>query len=499
MSLKCENWYLLRWNRHKSKEKSLALFGGLSDLQEKPVEEIKKEFEKALNHGYEKICCPWNFIYHSEIKKMLAFLLEKADFFVLSVHRKSFLDFKKLFNKKKLFQFLTLNLILEDDNFLLEVAELESWNFTVTITAHKGVCLEKLSQQIQKKFKKNKKNIYLSFPCSHEKHPELYEPEEIACFLKKDFYPPPPFEAYNLSIPKDLKLEPSVFPEFFYKTPSLRKPLKASVVIPAYNCFKELSLTLKHLYQQDLSKELFEVIVVDDGSSDSFSLKKLDFLKEMNFKFLFLPRVKARTGFKDHRFRAGIARNIGVRESQGENLFFLDADILVPSHYLSTACRELKKHPVILHPRYHLKATAPLKYREIVKEKHSFIRFSDYWETFYKTAQDWNQRKLPWKYISTNTLCLKAKVFKQIRAFRKNYTCYGFEDTDLGYRLYQKHFQFQLHSLNTYHLYRKSEFLGQKNLREELLGLSALTFFYNTHCLNGYEEFKHLITKALSF
>ena len=487
-------WYLLRVTRCKSEEKSLALFGGLSDLPEKPIFQIKREIQKALNHGYQKVCFPWNFIYHSEVKALIPFILEKAQCFVLSVHKDSFVDFRGLFSltsavKKRLY----LNVILEDEALFLKELKRQSWKFVITVSAHKEVPLERLSQWLKKKYLSNSaRDIFMSFPCSHKKHPELYQPDDIYHFLKKDFYPPPPFDAYNFSIPKDLKLEPSVEPKFSYRIDTKKNfrflgkaKLKASIVIPTYNCSKELSLTLKHLHQQDLEKESFEVIVVDDGGSEdtSFILKELNFLKEMNFKFLFLPRSKARTGFKDHRFRAGIARNVGARQAQGVNLLFLDADILTPPDYISSVCRELKKHPVIQHPRYHLRLSAPLEYQKIIKERHCFMRADAYWETFYKTAQDWNQRKLPWKYISTNTLCLRAKAFKQVGFFRKNYTCYGFEDTDLGWRLYQKAFLFKLNNLTTYHLFKTTEFLGQESIRQELLGAFS-SYFFSQHPLS---------------
>ena len=285
-----------------------------------------------------------------------------------------------------------------------------------------------------------------------------------------------------------------IITRFFSKDPTL---LKASVIIPAYNCSEELSLTLKHLYQQDRDKKEWEVIVVDDGSTENIAqtLKQLSFLKDMNFKFLYLPRVFPRTGFEDHRFRAGIARNLGVKQAIGEKLLFLDADILIPPHYISSACQQLEKHPVIQHPRYHLIPSAPTEYQKICKKEHTFIKAEGYWENFYATAKNWNEKKLPWKYISTNTLCLRAEIFKQVGGFRKNYTCYGFEDTDLAYRLYQSGFRFKLNPVNTYHLFRHSEFLNQEDIRQKLLGLSALTFFHNTHCLAAYEEFSHLIQK----
>ncbi|MCZ0931846.1 MAG: hypothetical protein OXJ52_01665, partial [Oligoflexia bacterium] len=168
------------------------------------------------------------------------------------------------------------------------------------------------------------------------------------------------------------------------------------------------------------------------------------------------------------------------------------ADILTPPHYISSVCRLLKTNDVVQHPRYHLTQSAPSNYKDINKAQHTFIKINDYWENFYATAENWNEKKLPWKYISTNSLCLKASLFKQAGSFRKNYTCWGFEDTDLGYRLYQSDVKFKLNPVETYHLFRPSEFSNSEVLRQELLGISALTFFHNTHDLSSYKEFSHL-------
>jgi len=312
-------------------------------------------------------------------------------------------------------------------------------------------------------------------------------------FLKKDFYPPPQTDIYNLSIPEDLELEPERKPEFSYYI-SGSKPT-ASIIIPTYNCFQKLCITLKHLFQQDLDKKEWEVIVVDDGSEDETAqnLKNLDFLSHINCKFLSMPRQHKRKNFADFRFRAGIARNVGVKQAQGQYLLFLDSDILIPSFYLSSVCHQLEKENVIQHPRYHLIQSAPKNYNQINKNRHTFVKSSGYWENFYSTAENWNSKRLAWKYISTNTLCLKSSVFKQIGGFRKNYTCYGFEDTDLGYRLYQASFRFKFNPVNTYHLFYPLEPPNSDILKCKLLGLSANIFFHNNHCLESYEEFRHLI------
>ena len=301
------------------------------------------------------------------------------------------------------------------------------------ITKYKDFCLKKnsrstipfsnssLTESVALFFKNKTLSVFIHFPCSHQPNPHLYNSKEIYDFLTTSYYPPPPYDIYNLSIPKDLKLEPENKPELVYnltgpafyrknkkqpywiqrlfkKSFSLNQ-LKASVIITAYNCERELALTLKHLYQQDLPKKEWELIVVDDGSQKKLSqfLKTQKPLQQMNFKFIFLPRDCPRTSSKDHRFRAGIARNLGAKYAQGQNLLFLDADILTPPHYISSVCQLLKTNDVVQHPRYHLIQSAPSNYKDINKVQHTFIKINDYWENFYATAENWNEKKLPWK------------------------------------------------------------------------------------------------------
>lgn len=47
--------------------------------------------------------------------------------------------------------------------------------------------------------------------------------------------------------------------------------MKATVVIPVYNQFLSLLMVLEGFSQQTYSKDLFDVVIVDDGSTDALS------------------------------------------------------------------------------------------------------------------------------------------------------------------------------------------------------------------------------------
>ena len=104
-----------------------------------------------------------------------------------------------------------------------------------------------------------------------------------------------------------------------------------SVIIPVYNAEKYLHECLNSLLLQTLRE--FEIICVDDGSSDS----SLSILKEFASKD---PRIKVLT--QEHAF-AGAARNLGIQQARGKYLLFLDADDRFKPQMLETAVRQAEK------------------------------------------------------------------------------------------------------------------------------------------------------------
>ena len=121
-------WYLLRTTNQYNREISLSLFGGLSQ-KEKTVLSIKREGEKAFRAGYDRLLLAWNFVFHSKKEQLAQWILERPQSFALSVHKKSFTAFKKMFEKHKP-GYLLIDLFLEDyDTKLLREMENLPWPF----------------------------------------------------------------------------------------------------------------------------------------------------------------------------------------------------------------------------------------------------------------------------------------------------------------------------------------------------------------------------------
>lgn len=96
-----------------------------------------------------------------------------------------------------------------------------------------------------------------------------------------------------------------------------------SIIIPVYNKSKYLSTLFEHLKNQVFQE--FECILVDDGSTDG-SGEIIDFLTQNDGRFKVF-----------HIENQGVsnARNIGLDQSSGKYITFVDADDTIDKNYLS--------------------------------------------------------------------------------------------------------------------------------------------------------------------
>lgn len=104
-----------------------------------------------------------------------------------------------------------------------------------------------------------------------------------------------------------------------------------SIIIPTYNRANLITRTLQSVLEQQFID--FEVIVVDDGSTDNTKEVVASFLceKVSYFKIPNSERAKA--------------RNFGINQAKGQYITFVDADDLLYSNYFQTAYEFLQKNP----------------------------------------------------------------------------------------------------------------------------------------------------------
>lgn len=93
----------------------------------------------------------------------------------------------------------------------------------------------------------------------------------------------------------------------------MKDNIKVSIIIPVYNSEKYIEKCIESAINQTLDN--IEIIIINDGSKDSSEKIINKYLNKSNIKLI----SKENEG-------CGIARNIGIQNSKGEYIFFLDSD-----------------------------------------------------------------------------------------------------------------------------------------------------------------------------
>lgn len=245
--------------------------------------------------------------------------------------------------------------------------------------------------------------------------------------------------------------------------------MRFSVLIPTYNRADKLDRCLAALAHQIFPHDAYEVIVVDDGSTDAdlpVIIKKWS--HRLNFHV-----------FHQKNQGQGIARNLGIRHAKGDLIIFLGDDIIVTPTFLH------------IHDSFHKKAnlhSCPVgvlgkivwdpslpktPFMDWVTNGSSiFGRFGGHQFAYEKLDRG---EKPDFNFFYTSNLSIPRSLLQK-ESFDPDFHHYGWEDIELGYRLEKKYnlrLVYAPHAL-AYH----DHLLTEKTLepRMEAIGRSALFF-----------------------
>ncbi|MFC1625524.1 glycosyltransferase family 2 protein [Patescibacteria group bacterium] len=157
--------------------------------------------------------------------------------------------------------------------------------------------------------------------------------------------------------------------------------MQVSIIIPTYNEGRNLVDCVESLGNQTYSD--FEIIVVDDGSTDE-TLKVLENLKKTipNFKY-----------FKQKHKGAGEARNLGVKHAKCMILAFVDADMTFDKDFIKNLVKPIKEGKV----------------KGTFSRKEYVANWDNVWAKCWNINQGWQERmRHPANYPN------KQKVFRAI-------------------------------------------------------------------------------------
>jgi len=110
--------------------------------------------------------------------------------------------------------------------------------------------------------------------------------------------------------------------------------MKYSIIIPTYNCMKEIDMLLESMKRFDIHKESeLEVIIVDADSNDGTK----ETIKSYSF-----PKLIVEKGITK-----GMARTKGVQESEGYIIINLDSDVQITKDWFSALKESMEKNQII--------------------------------------------------------------------------------------------------------------------------------------------------------
>lgn len=113
----------------------------------------------------------------------------------------------------------------------------------------------------------------------------------------------------------------------------MKRKLKLSIIIVNFNTYKFSKKCLDSIYQGDLAKDSFEIIVVDNASNDNSS----DLISK-HCPSVKLVRNKRNVGF-------AAANNQAIKKTKGDFILFLNPDTVVNHNTLGKMVEFMERNP----------------------------------------------------------------------------------------------------------------------------------------------------------
>jgi glycosyltransferase involved in cell wall biosynthesis len=248
-----------------------------------------------------------------------------------------------------------------------------------------------------------------------------------------------------------------------------------SIIIPCFNIREELALNLASFAIQDYPPSRFELVVINDGSTDGTD----KFLKnsglQLNIKGINLERRADRT----------IARNSGLEQAEGEIIIFCDGDTICYPQFLEKHAELHNQytdavvsgmstaHAIFTMARPDYDRNTNRKYRDFL-DRHTTLRqrvpkrlkgkkplfsvsevldksiyqyvFSDtYSKNLKRVIREYGlgleKCPVPWIFFITRNCSVRKASLGRMK-FDQELSRWGMDDWQLGYRLYRKGFKF---------------------------------------------------------
>lgn len=258
-----------------------------------------------------------------------------------------------------------------------------------------------------------------------------------------------------------------------------------SLLILTHNRKEYLQQTLRSVYQQKTDKLGFEVVVIDDGSSDG-TKEVIDILSE---------KIKNLTYVYHEHTEINIAecRNLALRNSSGKIVCFIDSGVILREDFISQHYRmhQGKNAPDVVIGKiigFEICLGEPLfeenydpdDIQKTINNISNIEQFEDRRMASYRYfGNSFRTMPTPWHYFWTCNVSWKRTENLKNVCFDEKICNWGMEDVELGYRLYQcgAVFEYNPEAVVVHLPHDTMEDVAKKSVQDN----DNLMYFYRKH------------------
>jgi exopolysaccharide biosynthesis polyprenyl glycosylphosphotransferase len=179
-----------------------------------------------------------------------------------------------------------------------------------------------------------------------------------------------------------------------------------SVIIPAYNAERNIEKCIRALENQSLSRDKYEILVINDGSDDHTG----DLARDTSARVI------------DQKNQGpAVARNEGVRHAEGDIVVFTDSDCIPDVHFLEEMIRPFSNTAVV-----------GVKGAYRTQQTKIWARFAqvEFMERYAKLS-----RSESIDFVDSYAAAFRKSIFCRVGGFDAHFPVANNEDVDLSYKI----------------------------------------------------------------
>lgn len=211
-----------------------------------------------------------------------------------------------------------------------------------------------------------------------------------------------------------------------------------SVVVPAYNAQGTIRQCLVSLVEQSFSPDNFEILMVDDGSTD----RTEQIIKEFSLRYI-----------RQTNQGPAAARNRGARQAKGEIILFTDADCIADSDWIKEMVRPFANPEVI-----GVKGAYKNREGQLIA-RLAQLEFEERYRLLEKSRERIDM-------VDTYSGGFRRDIFLKMGGFDISFPVANNEDTELSYRLSRQNYKMVFNrKAIVYHLGHPKTFIQYLRLK----------------------------------